>query len=162
MLSTEYSIRDAQPADAPAIAQLLAALYRHEGFAAQPEASEIARALFAEGRSVDTRAFVATDAADVVVATLLYYPGYDTLSSSEGYHLADMVVAEVARRKGVGKQLVRALATRARQAQRAWISLTALRSNESAAAFYASLGMQEVNVRFYAMGQQGFDRVCAD
>lgn len=155
-MSTEYSIRDALPADAPAIAQLLASLYRHEGFDVQPEAGEIARALFAEDRAVKTRALVAAGAADAVVAVLLYYPGYDTLSSSEGYHLADMVVAENARRAGLGRRLVRALAAQAEAEARQWISLTALRSNDSAAEFYASLGMQEVNVRFYALGAQGF------
>ncbi len=157
-MTKNVHIRPATPHDVDAIAALLTELNLSEGrdVVAQPHA--IAQALFADSREVKVNALVAQDAG-MVVGTLLYYAGYDTLSASVGYHLADMVVAASHRRHGTGKALVRALGQRALVEGKEWISLTALTSNDAARAFYHTLGMTEVSVDFFAMGKQAMTQL---
>ncbi|MES2983712.1 MAG: GNAT family N-acetyltransferase [Pseudomonadota bacterium] len=152
-MSTHDEIRDAVVGDAVAIAQLLSELNRDEAIdiVASPEA--IAHALFASNRAVNLRALVAV-AQGAPCGVLLYYPGYDTLSATEGYHLADMVVTHAHRRSGIGRALFTALAERACADDKHWVSLTALRGNAAARAFYLSLGMTPVDVDFYAIGSR--------
>ena len=88
----------------------------------------------------------------MVIGTALYYPGYDVLSASRGYHLADFVIDENHRRNGLGYQLFAAVAAENLREGGEWISLTVLRKNASAQAFYAKLGMTHVAIDFYAIG----------
>ena len=147
-------IRPATSEDAEAIALLMRELYREEGVRAETQADEIARALFGEKRSVQLAAFVAQVEGEVVAA-LLYYPGYDTLSAIEGYHLADIIVTKNFRRRGIGKALLLALAQRSLAEGKTWLSLTVLSNNDTARAFYQSLGMQQAAVDFLALGKTG-------
>jgi ribosomal protein S18 acetylase RimI-like enzyme len=147
-----FSIRAGELRDIPAIAGLLDVLNQFEGIDAKTNAGQLQAALFAPTREVKLAALVAAQH-EVVVGTLLYYPGYDTLSASVGYHLADMVVAQEHRRLGVGRALVKALATQTLNQGKAWVSLTALSRNPSAQEFYQSLGMTRVDVDFFAIGK---------
>lgn len=147
-------IRAAKTGDEVAIAQLLTQLNHAEGNAIESRPEVITHALFSETREVELSALVAISQGSIIGA-LLYYPGYDTLSASVGHHLADMVVDVAHRRMGVGKALVRALAQRTLEQNKSWVSLTALKENAHAQAFYASLGMTRVNVDFFAIGKTG-------
>ena len=151
-MTTPVEIRAATPADAATIAVLMCELNRAEGCDVVTREVDIARALFADGREVNLRALVAQRDASIIGA-LLYYPGYDTLSASVGYHLADMVVTQSHRNQGIGKALMKALATQTLAENKEWISLTALKQNSAALAFYQSLGMTQVDVDFYAIGK---------
>lgn len=146
------TIREANERDIPAIAGLLDALNAAEGYEVATDIGALTAAL--KGAHQVAFAALVADAAGSIVGTLLYYPGYDTLSASHGYHLADMVVDATHRRSGVGRALVGALADKALAENKAWLSLTALRSNEDAQAFYRALGMREVDVNFFAIGKQ--------
>ncbi len=158
MLPPAPIIRLAHPRDIHAIAQLLTELNRVEGQDAVCDADALRAALFGDAQDVKLAAFVA-EIEEKTVATLLYYPGYDTLSASYGYHLADMVVAAAHRREGIGRALLVALAKQALAQKKEWVSLTALTRNDAARAFYASLGMSEVAVTFFAMGKGALARL---
>lgn len=145
-------IRDAVERDIPAIAALLNVLNLAEGIDLQTDSTSLCVALFGEVREVALSALVA-EVMDEVVGVLLYYPGYDTLSASVGYHLADMVVAQTHRQSGIGTKLMQALAARALGEGKQWVSLTVLSRNAAAIGFYQALGMTQVEVDFYAMGQ---------
>lgn len=147
-----FSIRPAQAKDAAAIASLLTQLNAGEGYAIISSPEAIAHALFNEAREVKLQALVALRAGEII-GVLLYYAGYDTLSASVGFHLADMVVRNDARRQGVGRALMRELASTAQVENKAWVSLTAMKDNAEAQAFYKMLGMTQVNVDFFAMGK---------
>lgn len=145
------TIRAATGGDIPAIAHLLTQLNHAEGRAEAIDAATLAAALGAGG-TVALAALVAEVGGDVQGA-VLYYPGYDVLTAAYGYHLSDIVVDAAARRRGVGKQLFHALARRNLDAGGEWISLTVLRANRSACAFYDAMGMMAVPVEFYAAGK---------
>lgn len=144
------TIRPAVRADAAPITALLGELNRAEGNMHPIDARAIELALFTP-RGVELRALVA-ELAGEVVATALYYSGYDTLSASEGYHLADIVVTEKHRRCGIARALVAALAAQCLREGGQWVSLTVLQKNSAAHGFYVSLGMTQVDVDFFAMG----------
>ncbi len=152
------TIRPAQPADIPAIAALLSELNSVEGYAQQADADEIGRALFSPMREVKLSALVA-ESGEAVIGVVLFYPGYDTLSGVEGYHLADIVVTQACRRRGVARALVKALAAMALSEGKEWVSLTVLKKNDAARGFYQSLGMSEVAVDFFAMGKMALNRL---
>lgn len=157
-MPTPILIRNATERDIPAIAGLLDALNQFEGYEMLTNEAALQEALFMPEREVKLAALVA-EAEGEVVATLLYYPGYDTLSASIGYHLADMVVAASHRRQGIGRLLVRHLAQQALTQGKEWVSLTALAKNNSARAFYESLAMQRVDVDFFAIGKSVLERL---
>lgn len=151
-MPSSFVIREGEARDIPAISLLLDALNHTEGYDVQTDANRLGAALQHPAQGVSLTALVA-ESTEGVMGVLLCYPGYDTLSASYGYHLADMVVAPSQRRQGVGRQLVKALASRALAEGKQWISLTALSHNAAARAFYLSLGMTQVEVDFFAMGQ---------
>lgn len=115
-----------------------AALAAHEGKRRGPFlASRFRREGF--GAKAAFRTFVAElDGADVGYA--LFYPGYDVDTASRGAHLADLFVAKPARRRGVGRALMAAVARECRKAGGAWVAWFAQRDNREARAFYRALG----------------------
>ncbi len=153
-MNETLTIRAADVGDEAAIARLLTQLNHSEGHAIESSPEALALALFSETREVELSALVAIRQSSII-GVLLYYPGYDTLSASVGHHLADMVVDVAHRRTGVGKALVQALARHTLEQNKSWVSLTALKENAHAQAFYTSLGMTRVNVDFFAIGKTG-------
>ncbi len=156
-MSTSPTIRAATEQDAAAIAALLTQLNRVENNPSTVEAGPLADAL---KRAEPLQALVACDA-ETVVAVVLYYRGYDVLTGAYGYHLADFVVDEAYRHQGIGKRLFATLATQNLDAGGEWISLTVLRENRDAQAFYAALGMAHVPVDFFAIGKRSLQSITA-
>ena len=150
-MSTSLNLRAATPADIPAIIALLEQLTRVEGGRSQNTPALLSEALFGQTCGVALRACVVV-AGDQPIAVALYYPGYDVLSASYGYHLADFVVAETHRRQAMGRRLFAHLARQNLDEGGEWISLTAIKTNQAARAFYAKLGMTQVAVDFFAIG----------
>lgn len=152
-MNPALSIRDATADDLHAITELLSQLNASEGYDIVPNPEALAAAMFAPTREVPLRALLA-QLDGLTVGALLYYPGYDTLSASLGFHLADMVVSHAYRRMGIGRALMRELAARAAHEGKAWVSLTVLKRNADARAFYQTMGLREVDVDFFAIGEQ--------
>ena len=78
-----------------------------------------------------------------IVGYALFYAGYDVDTASRGVHLADLFVAESARRRGVGRALVAAVARECRRTGGAWIAWFVQRDNREARAFYRALGARQ-------------------
>lgn len=148
-----YEIRQAKAEDAAAITALLNELNREEGQGIATDGDSVAKALSTATHGLTLQALVAVEA-QTIIATLLYYTGYDTLTSSYGYHLADIIVTSQHRRQGIGRALVKALGQQALSEGKEWVSLTVLKENQSAHAFYNTLGMTKVDVDFYAAGKR--------
>src|SRR5690606_36537466 len=106
--SATVRVRPAQPEDADAVARLARELsvadggrpsrltaqaFRRDGFGPRP--------LFTA---------IVAEIAGEVVGYAVHYPGYDTDTASRGTYLADLFVAERARRRGVGRALIGAFA----------------------------------------------------
>lgn len=159
-MTNPITIRPAEMADCDAIATLMSQLYREEGYERTAQGGDIEMALFGPMREVNTQAFIALSG-DSVVAAMLYYPGYDTMSASIGYHLADIVVSHTHRRQAVGKALLQQLAATALAEKKEWLSLTVLKTNAPAREFYRKLGLSDVAVDFFALGEIGMGKLAS-
>ncbi len=156
-MSTLLTVRPYHPDDIARMAELISELNRAEGYAHGMRAEQLQNVL-AQHAPVSVHGFVALYE-QALCGVLLYYDGYDTLSDSYGCHLMDVVVSEPYRRKGIGKALVGALSAQVNELNYQWISLTVLKQNDAAKAFYQSLGFDEVAVDFYAMGSKAMARL---
>ena len=76
-----------------------------------------------------------------IVGTMIYYRAYSTWKGPMLY-LEDFVVAEAARRRGVGAALWGELVARARAARCSSVKWQVLDWNEPAKAFYAAVGAE--------------------
>ncbi len=157
-MSTSCTIRSVEPRDIFAVVELLNALNIYEGYTNRTQTDVLHYALFVEHEDVFLEALVA-EVDERIVGVLFFYTGYDTLSSCFGYHLADVIVADGHRRRGIGRALITSLAEQALQKNKQWISLTALQKNKEAQAFYASLGFVQVPVQFMAIGAQAMSQL---
>ena len=157
MLSTSLMIREAHAQDAEAITALLSELNQEEGY--DHSASLAAVQELMVSTKLHARAIVALTGNTIIGAALFYW-GYDTVSASYGYHLADIIVTKTQRSQTIGSRLFHALALQCLKEQGQWISLTVLKKNTRATRFYQRMGMVEVAVNFYAIGPKGL-KVCA-
>jgi ribosomal protein S18 acetylase RimI-like enzyme len=153
------TIRHGVASDTQAIAALLTELNQLEGYDRSASSDEIADILFHEdNRRLHMRALVAVQEEELV-GLVLYYWGYDTVSASAGYHLADIIVTKKKRTRGIGKKLYAALAKQCLAEGGQWVSLTVLKKNTAAKKFYHAMGMVEVAVDFYAIGPVALTRL---
>ncbi len=154
-LSTSgFTIRPGEVQDMEHITELLTELNRFEGYDRSASAQDLSDILFHENNTrLEMRTLLACDG-DQPIGLVLFYWGYDTVSATTGYHLADIIVTSTYRGQGVGRVLYHALANQCLHEGGHWVSLTVLKKNTAAKAFYASLGMVEVAVDFYAIGPQ--------
>lgn len=151
------TIHKATPDDAPIIIALEKKLADYEG---EPSmANECAlQAMLAGSQQPHCECLLAKDG-DEVVAFVLFYAGYDLASTTFGLHLADIFVDKTYRQRGVGKQLMQAVALQAQLENREWISLTVLKKNQAAQGFYEALGFIRVEVKMMALGRNGMARL---
>lgn len=157
MSTSSVSIRTATISDLSDVAVLVQVLNREEGYDISAPVDALEEVLFDKRARVPMRAMLAV-VNKRTVGLALYYWGYDTVSATYGYHLADIVVEKAARGARVGTQLFNALAQQCLREEGQWISLTVLQRNERAQRFYRQRGMVEVAVNFYAIGPQGLAR----
>ncbi len=101
------------------------------------DAAVLREAMF--GPRARVRALVA-DIDGRLVGLALYYFTFSTWTSVDGIHLEDLYVEPGARRQGVGRALMSALADVAREHACRRFQWYVLRANDSARKFYESLG----------------------
>lgn len=157
-LSTPLAVRDAVAADVPQLVTLINALNVHEGLVASMTEAHAAFVLFSSQRPVALHCVVATQQREVI-GFVLYYQGYDTASTSFGFHIADIFVSLSHRTKGVGRLLMREVARRCLHSGGAWCSLTTAAGNSDANAFYDTLDFHAPGVVFRAIGPSGLSRL---
>lgn len=152
-------IRHATRDDLTAVTALVELLNREEGYDASAKPEQLEEVMFDKRARVPMRALV-FEADRKLVGLVLYYWGYDTVSASYGYHLADIIVEKMHRGKKIGSRLFNALAEQCLREEGKWVSLTVLANNERAKDFYRKRGMVQVGVNFFAIGPAGLAR-CA-
>lgn len=131
------------------MALLLTELSHSDGRMETADASSLRESLFSPQRKVDLKALVAVEDKQVV-ATLLYYPGYDVLTRTHGYHLGDMMIAVTHQRKGIGRMLMTHVAEEILRDGGSWATFTVNNDNARACSFHDALGMVRLPVQFYA------------
>jgi ribosomal protein S18 acetylase RimI-like enzyme len=127
----------AAPDEAPAVAALLAAFRDHLGYDRPTDASMLASVERIIGRD-DAEYLLAGDDEPVAVAQVRYR--WSVWWEAEDCWLEDLYVAPEARREGVGRTLVEAVAARARERGCRRVELDVNSENPAAMALYRSLG----------------------
>jgi len=143
----EYLIRPARLGDVPAIAGLAAEFAGYmRGLGDKTESHLDAEALERDGFG-PTPAFAGfvAEIMNEVVGYVLFHDGYDTDAAHRVVFVADLMVTQTMRKKGVGAALMRevtsvALGRRAKQ-----LVWTVDRRNAEAIRFYESVGGRLVN-----------------
>lgn len=159
-LSTRAGLRDAKPEDVPQLVALINALNKHEGTAQTMTVQHAEFILFNPARAVRMRCRVAT-VSTKVIGFVLFYEGYDTATTSMGFHVADIFVADAYRGQSLGRMLMADVAVLCLAQGGEWCSLTALASNASAQTFYDVLGFHTPEVKFRSIGPKGLGILAA-
>lgn len=151
------SIRRAVPADAEALEALARGLNEHEGDPVEKfTAQAIRRDLF--GAAPQAVALLAElDGAPVGFA--MFHDAYYNPAAARGLYLSDLFVAAEARRRGVARALMAAVAAEAKAAGRTFVWWTRKAQNDRAGAFYRTLGAVEEPVVAHALHGEAFDRL---
>ncbi|CAN5444179.1 GNAT family N-acetyltransferase [soil metagenome] len=133
-------IRNATPADVPAIAGLIRELAEYEklSHAVDLEESLLAEHLF--GPRPCSEVLIAEDSAAIVVGFALFFQNYSTFRSKPGLYLEDLFVKPAHRGQGHGKALFSAVAAKARERGCARFEWAVLDWNRPAIDFYESMG----------------------
>ncbi|HEY1690713.1 MAG TPA: GNAT family N-acetyltransferase [Polyangiaceae bacterium] len=137
-------IRPARPDDVPAILGLIRALARYERLEHEVVGTEgdLREHLFGARPRAEV---LLVDDAGAVVAFALFFHNYSTFLCKPGVYLEDLFVLPEHRRKGYGKALLAALARVARERGCGRFEWSVLDWNESAIAFYRSLGARTMD-----------------
>ena len=142
-VSTTAVLRRAEPADVPAILELIheLAVYEREPDAVKNTAEDLTEALFGDHPAVF--AHVVEDSAagsSAVVGFALWFLNYSTWEGTHGIYLEDLYVRPAARGRGYGKALLAELARIAVERGYARVEWAVLKWNEPSIGFYRSLG----------------------
>ena len=134
-----FTLRDATPADVPAVCALVRALAEYEGKLAKFTAGEadFYRVLF--GPRPYAQAIVA-EAQGRAVGVALYHTTISTFTCSPGYFLEDIFVLPEMRGAGLGRALFAELARRLAAEGGKQIDWRVLKWNAPSIAFYQRLG----------------------
>jgi ribosomal protein S18 acetylase RimI-like enzyme len=134
------TLRAARPEDGAAVAGMCAALSRHEG---GPAPTLTAAAFRRDGFGPDPSfSCVIAELAGRPAGYAMYLGDYDTDLMCHSTYLADLYVDTAARRCGIGRALMAAVARITGVRGGRTLHWNVLRSNPSARAFYATLGRE--------------------
>jgi GNAT superfamily N-acetyltransferase len=151
------SCRAAGPADAPAIIALTRAFCAEEGTGpSRLGAADL------EAHAFGPQGFcriVVAEAGGRLIGYALAYPGFDAISATTGLYLADLYVLPEARRQGVGRALMVAVAASCREGGGRWLTWNTLTSNATARGFYARIGAREHPLQTLSLDTAGLDRL---
>ncbi|MEO7033526.1 MAG: GNAT family N-acetyltransferase [Polyangiaceae bacterium] len=139
----DFSIRPARPGDEHGIFALIEALaeYEHLAQAVTGDAQRLAGDLFGPRPAAEALvAEFAGQAQPMLVGFALFFPNYSTFLTQPGLYLEDIFVLPSQRRRGIGKALLARVAQVATERQCGRLEWSVLDWNESAIAFYESLG----------------------
>ena len=141
---TTTAIRPAAPTDLPLIAALIRELAEYEHLAHEVRMDEA---------TLGTYLFGARPMAEVLIAELdgdpvgfaLFFHNFSTFEGRPGIYLEDLFVRPEARRHGLGKALLSALAALAVERNGARLEWWVLDWNAPAIAFYKTLGARAMD-----------------
>jgi len=140
MSNAAFSLRPAEPRDVEAILGLIRGLAEYEQLTQQLEvtADQLAKHLF--GPKPVIEAWVAELPNAGVVGFALFFTNFSTFLGKPGLYLEDLFVAPEARRLGIGRALMSALARLALERDYGRFEWAVLDWNQPALRFYDQLG----------------------
>ena len=142
-------IRRSRISDARAILDMANALNRHEGKPPTPLTEESVRRHMFGRRRILTCLVAELDGR--IAGYVAYQPSFDMETGSTGLYMSDLFVREAARRRGVGRALMSAIAREALRRGHSWLAWNAMTSNPEALAFYGAIGAKRVKVATYSI-----------
>lgn len=153
-------IRPATVADVPALAALARGLRIHQNDSPVHLTEE---ALRRDGFGAERQfsVFIA-ELGGEPVGYALFHDCYEPTYAARGVYLCDLFVKPAARRRGVGRALVAAVARDARERRRSYVWWVSRRWNEGAHALYRSLGAIEEPVQAHAVVFETFAALCRE
>jgi len=128
-LAEEFHIAHGDPTG-----YLTAEAIRRDGFGADPEFV----VLLAEGE-------------DGLLGYALFYDAYEPSYAARGVYMADLFVRPVARRLGLGRRLIAAVADHGRRRGRTYVWWVARAENTPAHGFYKTLASVELDTKAFAV-----------
>ena len=147
------AIRRAEPADAAAVAALAGELRAHQG---NPPGHLTPERILGDGfgeRPEFAILLALLDGASVGYA--LFHDAYEPAYAARGAYLCDLYVHPVARRQGIGRALVGAVAAETTARGRRYVWWVSQHRNAEARAFYARLGATDDEVAAHALVLDG-------
>ncbi|MDY0743735.1 GNAT family N-acetyltransferase [Paucibacter sp. R3-3] len=139
-MSTDYTLRPAEPRDVPAIAGLIAELaeFEHLSHMLQLTPEKLHPHLFGDKPVVE--ALVADTPEGGVCAFALFFTNFSTFLAKPGLYLEDLYVQPAHRRAGLGRRILSRLAEIAVQRDYGRFEWSVLDWNENAIRFYETMG----------------------
>jgi GNAT superfamily N-acetyltransferase len=136
-----WTIRDARADDAETIVALVHRLNLDEG---NPPGRMTADDFRCSGFGAQRRfRTLLAEAEGRVLGYALFYPSYDTDFGAAGFYLQDLYVVQEARRCGIGRALMAAVARACRAEGGCYLFWNALERNQAGRAFYRRIGARE-------------------
>jgi ribosomal protein S18 acetylase RimI-like enzyme len=157
---SELIIRPARLDDAALVAALVAELAEQQGDPTEHISVEaIKRDAF---RPSPEFAVLLAETGGSVVGYALFHLSYEPSYAARGVYLCDLYVRAAARRQRIGRALAAAVAGRAKALGRSYVWWVSKPRNETALAFYKSLGVESVAVLAHALTFDTFEALAAE
>jgi GNAT superfamily N-acetyltransferase len=153
------TIRDAVADDAAILVSLVHQFEREEGKSAAKLTVEDVLA-HGFGERARFRVLLAEDAGRAL-GYALFYPSYDSEHAAKGLYLQDLFVVPGARRRGVGRALMVAVARACQADGGCYLFWNALEANHAGRAFYHRIGGREEPVVTLSLQPDGLHRLVA-
>ena len=153
-------IRVATADDAAVIAALGRDLNIHQG---DPVEHFTREAVLRDGFGAEPQFTVLlAELGGTAIGYALFCDAYETGYAARGLYLCDIPVTAAARRKGVGRALMAAVAGEAKARGKSFVWWAAKAWNAEAQQFYRSLGVIEEPVMAYALAFDAFEELAAE
>jgi GNAT superfamily N-acetyltransferase len=153
------TIREAVADDAATVVSLVHQFEREEGkSAARLTVADVLAQGF--GERPRFRVLLAEDAGQAL-GYALFYPSYDGEHAARGLYLQDLFVEPKARKRGVGRALMAALARACQEDGGCYLFWNALETNHAGRAFYHQIGAREEPVVTLSLQPDALRRLAA-
>ncbi len=156
----DFSIREAEGGDADALAELMRALHTH---LREPTKHISPGALLTDVLVVDgAHTVLVAEKNRELIGYALFHETYESVYAQRGAYMADLYVAEKARRNGVARALVAAVAARAKARELRFVWWVSETWDEDAQGFYATLGASHDPFIAHAVSFDAFEALASE
>ena len=140
-MNSDFTIRQAIIDDVPSIFGLIEALAAYEKLSHQVTGTvkQLQEHLFGERTYAEA---IVAESENKIVGFALFFPNYSTFLTKPGIYLEDLFVLSEYRRRGMGKAMLSYLKELAIARDAGRLEWSVLDWNESAIAFYKSMGAE--------------------